>query len=241
MVDWMVEVFSIFTSMDATYFLAVYLMDMYTWKSIKDLKNEDVHLIGVTCMYMASKFQEVEYIRLSKFVKQVSHNSFTAEEIKKKESEIIEVITPECLIITSIYDFVVTYFFDFYENNKELLQTENDKKVFQYLKETSIYLSKICLHYDAFYQELSSLNAVSCIVCGIKLIQKYANDIFSNNAKSSFNEWIQFLWNRGGFEKKKIETISSKIYSAYSHYQKSKSISRNLNKFKPLKYIKNQK
>ena len=83
MVDWMIEVLSVFENMDETLFLAVNIMDLYILKSKIILKNENIHLIGITSMFIASKFQEIYPITLKNFVSKVSHNQFNAEEIIK--------------------------------------------------------------------------------------------------------------------------------------------------------------
>lgn len=61
MVDWMVEVCTSFSCSERTWFLAVTLFDKFIdmTKSKKVLKNADVHAIGVSCMYLASKYEDV--------------------------------------------------------------------------------------------------------------------------------------------------------------------------------------
>ncbi len=48
-----------------------------------------------------------------------------------------------------------------------------------------------------------------------------------------------FLIEQGGFNKSKVEVLAKRIYTAFQHYQTSKSISRNLNKFCPLTFVNN--
>lgn len=55
MVDWMIEVFSIFDFIQDTYFLAVYILDKYCKLTNRMLGNGDVHLIGMIAMYVSSK------------------------------------------------------------------------------------------------------------------------------------------------------------------------------------------
>lgn len=61
MVDWMVEVCTSFSCSERTWFLAVTLFDKFIdmTKSKKVLKNADVHAIGVSSMYLASKYEDV--------------------------------------------------------------------------------------------------------------------------------------------------------------------------------------
>ena len=235
MVDWMIEVLSTFNNNDETYFLAVNIMDMYLWKTKKKKKNSDVHLIGVTCMYMATKFQEIYPISLDNFVEKVSHCCLLDSDIKKHEYITLRVIQPESLVITSIYDFLKTYFCDFYFNNKNLIITPDDHTIFDYIKKCAIYLSKVCLHYEYFYADISSIKAVACIVCAVKIVSDNIGDMFTDSTKNVYNDWMHFLIIRGGYDKHKMQTLANKVYSAYIHYQKTGS--RNLNRFTPLPFI----
>jgi len=59
MVDWMIEVISVYNFLNDTFFLAVYLLDKYLSMTTLSLVDKDIHLIGIICMYMASKEEEV--------------------------------------------------------------------------------------------------------------------------------------------------------------------------------------
>lgn len=58
MVDWMIEVLTKFNCDDQTFFLSVALMDRYL-KGCKDVKQvKDLHIIGVTSMFVGSKYED---------------------------------------------------------------------------------------------------------------------------------------------------------------------------------------
>jgi hypothetical protein len=77
MIDWMLEVLNVFKSDEQTFFLAVYLMDYYLYKTTSMIKNEDIHLIGITCMYIASKFEDVIPLRMNSVVNKIGHEVFS--------------------------------------------------------------------------------------------------------------------------------------------------------------------
>lgn len=52
-------------------------------------KMEDLHLIGVTCMFIACKFEETYPISLSIIQERIAHNKISESEIKLMEAEIL--------------------------------------------------------------------------------------------------------------------------------------------------------
>ena len=241
MVDWMVEVLSIFETMDETFFLSVNIMDIFFCKTKKVFKNEDVHLIGMTSMFISSKFQEIYPLSLKNFVHKVGHDIFSEEEIKKMECQIAEDIGLEVLVSTSVYDFLKTYFYDFYCNNNNLIKTNCDMKVYKLINLTAKYLSKLVVYYEYFYLFENSMKAIGCIVTSIKLVGFYLKEKFAENDRNIYNQWISFLLAQDNFDKQKIDCLVNKIYLAFNHYQKSKSIARNLNRFMNLPFLEKNK
>ena len=237
MVDWMVEVLSIFETMDETFFLSVNIMDIFLLKTKKVFKNEDVHLIGITSMFISSKFQEIYPLSLKNFVHKVGHDIFSEEEIKKMECQIVGDIGLEVLVSTSIYDFLKTYFYDFYYNNKNLIKNNCDMKVYKLINLTAKYLSKLVVYYEYFYLFENSMKAIGCIVTSIKLVGFYLKDKFAENDRNIYNQWISFLLAQDNFDKQIIDSLVNKIYLAFNHYQKSKSIAKNLNRFMNLPFL----
>lgn len=236
MVDWMLEVLSVFNCQDETYFLSVNLMDLFLWKTNTIYKNENMHLIGMVVMFIASKFQEIFPITLKDLEHKVGHDQFTPVDIKKMEAKVVKDVNMENLVSTSVYDFCKTYFYDFYFNNKNLLSDKEDIKIYKYIKKTSFYLNKLVLHYEFFYQYNCSSKAIACIVTAIKIVSDALNGKLSSKNKGIYNDWMLFLIEQGGFDKSRIELLAKKILTAYQHYQNSKSISRNLNRFTPLAF-----
>ena len=238
MVDWMIEVLSIFDNNEETFFLAVNIMDLFLWKTPTIYRSENVHLIGIASMFISSKFQEIYPIPLKDFVEKIGHNQYCEDDIKKIECKILKDIKTESLVSTSVYDFCKTYFYDFYYNNKNLITTEEDAKIYQFIKLTSVYLNKLIMHYEAFYQENCSIKAIGCIVTSMKIIGDSLKEKFGPKARGIYNDWMLFLIEQGGFDKQKVEKIAKKIYTAYEHYQKSKTLGKNLNRFCKLPFKK---
>jgi len=237
MIDWMVEVCSIINYMDETFFISVNILDIFLQKTKKVYSNNDIHLIGMTCIFTSSKFQEIYPQSLKVFAHRVGHDMFTLDQIKEMESQILTEIGMEVLVSTSIYDFMKTYFYDFYYNNKTVIEKNCDMKIFKDVMITAKYLTKLVLHYEYFYLYEDSIKAIGCIITAIKLMGYYLKEKFEEKDRNVYNQWIIFLIKQDGFDKKEMENLVSKIYLAFNHYQKSKSISKNLNKFMKLPFI----
>ena len=237
MVDWMIEVLSIFNCTDETFFLSVNIMDIFYQKTKKVYHNEDVHLIGLTSMFISSKFQEIYPLSLKTCVNRICHKTFNENDIKKMEYQILEDTGLEILVSTSVYDFLKTYFYDFFYNNKKLIKNNCDMGIYNMIKLTAKYLSKVVVHYEYFYQFENSMKAIGCIVTAIKLVGLYLKEKITQNERNIYSQWVLFLLEQDNFDKQKIETIVNKIYLIFNHYQKSKSISRNLNRFMKLPFM----
>lgn len=78
MVDWMVEVLSVYKSEEETFFLAVRLMDMFIYKSTGVINTSEIHLLGIVCMFIASKFEDIFPIRIDSVESKIGHNLFSA-------------------------------------------------------------------------------------------------------------------------------------------------------------------
>ena len=55
MIDWMIEVLSAFKCLPNTFFVSVDIMDNFLIKTTKIIKQDKIHLLGVTAMLLASK------------------------------------------------------------------------------------------------------------------------------------------------------------------------------------------
>ena len=241
MIDWMIEVCSVINYMDETFFLAVNILDIFLQKTKKIYENTDIHLIGMTSIFTASKFQEIYPQTLKVFSHRVGHDTFTMEQIKEMESQIMTDIGMEILVSTSVYDFMKTYFYDFCYNNKAIIEKNCDMKILKDIITTANYLTKLVVHYEYFYSYDNSVKAVGCIVTAIKLIGYYFKEKFAEKDRNVYNQWILFLLKQDGFDKKEMENLVSKIYLFFNHYQKGNSTSKNLNKFIKLPFINSLK
>ena len=235
MVDWMIEVLSCYNCSNETFFLSVSIMDQFLFKTNSILKNQNIHLIGIASMYIANKFEEIYPIPLKHFVVKIGHNKFKDIIIKSQTMRILEVISFENLIISSVYDFIKIYFFDFYSNNKLNLICTDSFIIYQKIQETAIYFGKISVHYVKFYNLNDKEKAICSICCAIQLFFEKNPFCLNLGKKKFYNDWEIFILNNNHinhFNQKKND-----LYNAYFDYHNNNYISHNLDKFCPLSYI----
>ena len=174
MADWMIEVLSNYNCDDLTYFESINIMDRYFKEC--DLKNkilepEDLHLIGVTSMFISSKYHDIRPLRLKAVQEKIAHGKLTCEEIKNKEDEISELLNYSFGLPT-MWDFITIFIEEifyvkynshqiknkilldnYYKDNEEneKISDENEKKLGElinklYTKNMLYLLKTVCLY-----------------------------------------------------------------------------------------------
>ena len=84
MADWMVEVCTSFKCCPRTYFLAVTLFDKYMvacHKQGRVLTNADIHSMGITSIYLASKFEDVFPLHSKVVSQKIAHGAITPQQL----------------------------------------------------------------------------------------------------------------------------------------------------------------
>lgn len=92
MMDWMIEVLKIYQQSEETLFRAFALMDDYLAQTKAVVKPADLHLLGSTCMFLASKQEEVKPIKLSALLVDICKDKIPVEAIFAKELEVLSTI-----------------------------------------------------------------------------------------------------------------------------------------------------
>ena len=85
MVVWIDVVFTILKSPVETFFLAVNIMDRYIEKSKERLMVSDLHEIGMTSMFIASKYNEINSLTLDYVINKIGHWKITERKLLKRE------------------------------------------------------------------------------------------------------------------------------------------------------------
>ena len=91
----MVEVLTAFKCADQTFFIAVSLLDRY-FNALalqgQSIELCELHLTGVVCMFMASKYEDVYPLLMKTVFNKIGHTKISVEAIRAKEMEILRAI-----------------------------------------------------------------------------------------------------------------------------------------------------
>lgn len=108
MIDWMIEVLTNFKCDDQTFFLAASLLDRYLKTHSKAQEVADLHMMGVTCMFIASKYEDVQPLKMKMVFEKIAHKKLSIDKIKSMELEILKTIHYK-IPAPSVLDFLKVY------------------------------------------------------------------------------------------------------------------------------------
>lgn len=163
MVDWMIEVLSSYRMSEETFFRSVHLMDAYLRLCRPRLEGKDLHLIGVTAMFAAAKYEEIHPLKLTVVYDKIARKKFKKSEILETESLIIEALGFR-LETPSIYDIARHALHELH-----LSLTEHSTK---YLAKILLYLSKMTLFNHELAEESQPLLAAAVAFIALKTLEQ---------------------------------------------------------------------
>jgi len=108
MIDWMIEVLTNFRCDDQTFFLAVSLQDRFFKFCQKEMEISDLHVVGVTTMFIASKFEDIYPLKMKTVFEKIAHKKLEIEKIKSLELEIMKSINYK-IHAPTVLDFLKVY------------------------------------------------------------------------------------------------------------------------------------
>lgn len=103
LINWLISIHRYLKLLTETLHLAVSMIDRYLHK--KSVSKYQLQLLGVTCLYLAAKYEEIYPPEFSKFLK-ICENAYSKTQVILMEKEILKVIDFRINVPTSWVFFV---------------------------------------------------------------------------------------------------------------------------------------
>ncbi|CAH8252434.1 unnamed protein product [Arabidopsis lyrata] len=87
LVDWLVEVSEEYTLASDTLYLTVYLIDWFLHGNY--VQRQQLQLLGITCMLIASKYEEIFAPRIEEFCF-ITDNTYTRDQVLEMENQVLK-------------------------------------------------------------------------------------------------------------------------------------------------------
>ncbi|KAI6680113.1 hypothetical protein NL676_033994 [Syzygium grande] len=151
LIDWLVEVSEEYKLVPDTLYLTVNLIDRFLSQNF--VEKQRLQLLGVTCMLIASKYEEICPPRVEEFCF-ITDNTYTRPEVLKMESQVLNLLHFQLSVPT-----IKTFLRRFVQAAQ--VSSEVPSIELEYL---SNYLAEITLVEYSFLKFLPSLTAASAVL-----------------------------------------------------------------------------
>merc|ERR1712121_599720 len=91
LIDWLIEVHNQFKLLQETLYMTIFIIDRFLQAEGLHLKRNKFQLLGVTCMFTASKVEEMYAPEINDFV-YTTDNAFSAAEIRQMEIKVLSTL-----------------------------------------------------------------------------------------------------------------------------------------------------
>ncbi|UJR21326.1 hypothetical protein I4U23_024420 [Adineta vaga] len=181
LVDWLIEVADEYKLNDETLFLSAQYVDRFL--STVNVTRSKLQLLGTTCMYVASKYEEMYPPALDEF-SFITDNTYETKHILRMEQILMKMLNfslsgPTC------YTFM-QYYLTCLKSTLSMKDHDNDYKCLNLL---TSYLCTLSLLQDRpFSSYQSSMIAASCLFYANRLLNK---DATWNNSHIQITSYVQ--------------------------------------------------
>jgi len=169
------------------------LLDRYLKAKQEPQEIADLHLMGVTAMFIASKYEDVYPLKMKMVYEKIAHKKLPIEKIKSMELEILKTIHYR-ISSPSILDFLKVNLKEVLnighlgntslkKEEKDALPTNSDCPEGQKLLmlKMALYLAKMSMHDYELSGRKPSLVAVGSLYVALKICEQLKKTTFITN------------------------------------------------------------
>jgi hypothetical protein len=224
MIDWIIEVLQALSEKNEitpVFFRTFLVLDLYCKYSEKNLQDSDIHLIGLTAMYISSKYEDIYPISINDFCEKAGHSTFSPEEIREQEFEILRTFgfSLNFSTLMDIVDFYLKFIFEYCKNSH-----------YYPLREIILCFLIICIYDDSFNNIEANILVLACISKGIEhyyyvLVKKGYEKLKSKKEEKKF---IKLIFEKVNFCKIVLKSVRKKIDKFFDHFMQSREFEQSL-------------
>lgn len=218
LIDWLFEVFSVMKCSEETIYLTVYIIDgfLFSFKE-KQLENENIQIIGVVALFLASKIEDITPIFMNELKTKICHDKFHEQKLKEFERIISTTIDYRFYPYTTVH-FIKTYIHEFTTTNKSNFQTTTQKALIADIETIALYVSKVILHSDEFSSYRSCITSISCLIVGFEVVRSQQQ--VDQQDQVNLRHWILVLIENSGYDPNDVDNLFLKISDYYTNFNK---------------------
>ncbi len=208
MVDWMVEVLTNFKCDDRTFFLSISLMDRYFKAKTTPKPISELHLIGVTSMFLASKYEDILPLRMDTVHEKIAHKKLTPAAIRNCEQDMLASLG-YFLQAPTVYEFTKRYCKQVIGGALCDFLAPADKEL---VEKMAIYLTKMCSHDYGFCTYRPSLFAIGALYVAVKICEQLKKSSILSRSL------VEIMMATSGYKEDEIVECAQKVLGVAQNF-----------------------
>lgn len=215
-----------FSCATSTFFISVDILDAYMTNTPKVLESKSVHTIGVTCMLMASKMEEVIPFKVSTVVAKMTHGKIKAQDIVACETDILLALNFNLLRQPSLYTIVECLLVKLGFHDNALTNDVN---------KVMTYVTKMVMHdYDLLTKYSLQYLAASCVYICFKIIEQVNREFKTRTYVDKLKRMLEL-------NEKTFYAVSESVLALAKNFERSFPTAKNLLRFDSFSLDKEEK
>lgn len=138
-----------------------YFSTLNSGEQRRTLELHELHITGITCMFMASKYEDIYPLLMKTVFDKIGHKKIPIDTIRARELDILRVLGFKIGASPTPLEFLERYI-------DEILSAHPDKP---FISQMSIYLAKMCVHHETLSVKKAFLIASSSIYVALKICE----------------------------------------------------------------------
>jgi hypothetical protein len=195
MVDWMIEVFTVYSgkgSNEYTYFKAVVFLDTLIDSGV--VNPDNIHIYGIACMYLASNILDYGPMTIEEAYKDLAHGQFKKDYILKYINKTIEALEFNFRMPTWI-EYLDKVIYDTFGDYREHLAEFN-------IRQTAVFALHACAFDVRYYSwdpfhlaTVTLLYAINCFFSTFEKNQRSVSELEKMMAQTSQENIVNHILN----------------------------------------------